>query len=93
MQGTYPGVSYLQINKAISALKTLTKILQGVPPPSSFFWVSLVKSISVPLTECNNQNFTRGFPTKLFLLGFLGQSGISSNNSREQQDFCKGLPH
>ena len=45
-------------------LKITTGILQGVTQLSSFLYlISLVDVLSVPLTEANNQNFARGYPT------------------------------
>ena len=59
MLGTKPVVSYFQINKVISDLKIVTKILQGVTP--------LPEVCIYPLTEGNNWNFARGSSTEFFL--------------------------
>ena len=57
LQGTYPVVSYFQINRAISDLNMANKILQGPNP--------LLKGCTDPLTEDNNRNFSKGFLTEL----------------------------
>ena len=52
-------------------MKITTGIFQWVPPLRSFLYlISLVGVVLVPLTEANNRNFARGYPTYLSFSDF-----------------------
>ena len=56
----YPLFASLGNPTKANQLNTTTGIFQGVPPLSSFLYLTvLVSVIAVPLTEANNQNFAR----------------------------------
>ena len=55
-------------------LKITTGIFQRVHPLSSFLYlISLVDVVSIPLTEGNNQDCSRGSPTELSFFSPPGQ--------------------
>ena len=63
----------------------VTKTFQGDPP--------LLKVCTDTLTEDDNRDFSRGYPTEISFFNLFGQSGISFTNWREQPELWKVFPH